>query len=147
MLSIHFDGHDDQTDVALCLSGICLIDEERVTTQFNLSLDDDEDWSNPMGMPMIEKKGDVEGVSQRCHQKPIQNSKTTSIFSPNVVNLQLRNLKKRCDPSNRCIDHESDSENQIFEFSSMNTNQATKQIDVFDYSDIQNSLLVFPIWQ
>ena len=37
------DGYDDQTDIALCLSGICLIDEERVITQFILSLDDDED--------------------------------------------------------------------------------------------------------
>ena len=84
----------------------------------------------------------MEGVSQRSHQKPIQNSKTTSVFSPNVGNLQLGNLKKRCDPSNGCIDHESDSENQISEFSSMNTNQATKQTVVSDYSDIQNSIFL-----
>ena len=126
----------------LCLSGICFIDEERVITQFILSLDDDEDSSYPMGMPMIEKKGVVEGVSQRSHQKPIQNPQSTLVFSPNVVNIQLHNFKKRCDPSNGCVDHESDSKNQISKFSSMNTNQATKQTVVSDYFDIQNSIFL-----
>ena len=42
-------GYDNQTDVSLFLSGICLIDEKSVITQFILSLDDDEDWSYPNG--------------------------------------------------------------------------------------------------
>ena len=71
-----FDSSGEVGDI----TGFYMIDEEGVITQFILSHGDDENWSYPIRMPMIEKTRVVEGVSQRSHQKPIQNPQPTSVY-------------------------------------------------------------------
>ena len=128
-----------------CLQKACTYLEEKYEDRFDLdesSSDDEEEWSYPMGVPVIEKKGVKEGVSQGSHQNPIQAPKPTLGFNHNEVNLQSRNLIEMCDPYNVCVDRrECVSEKQHFELLAINKNQAEVPSGVFGYSDFQKSVL------
>ncbi|MCO5551246.1 hypothetical protein L7F22_004745 [Adiantum nelumboides] len=76
-----------------CLQKACEYLEEKYEKSSDWDeSSDDEEWSYPMGVSVIEKKGVKEDVSQRSHKNPIQTPKPTSGFNPNEVVLQSSNV-------------------------------------------------------
>ena len=87
----------------------------------NSSEDEDDEWGYPMGTLMSQGKGvQVEGVSQRSHQKSTDTPKPTSKIQPKGENLHHIHPNNQDDDENMCTNNVSIFNSQTLKFQPLN---------------------------
>ena len=120
----------------------CLHLKEKCEEKFESdesSDDEGEEWSYPMGVPMIEAKGVHVGMGQRSQQNSLDTPNPISGIHLKEVFLQPNNLNEACDKREARVTTFSASEEQKYEFSVSTTSQPDIQEGQNDYSKIQKA--------